>query len=103
QTFTPPAPPPNAPDDHTDANAVSRFLAQATFGPSQAEIAAVQVMGYEAWIDDQFTNKPTSHHLPYVQANLTSDPNNPYPSSLTFNSWWQKSVTAPDQLRQRVA
>ena len=26
-----------------------------------------------------------------------------YPGTLTFNTWWQQSVTAPDQLRQRVA
>jgi hypothetical protein len=41
--------------------------------------------------------------LPVVQANASADPTTPYPSSLTFNTWWQQSVTAPDQLRQRVA
>ncbi len=36
-------------------------------------------------------------------ANKSADPATPYPSSLTFNTWWQHSVSAPDQLRQRVA
>jgi len=106
--FTPPpylAPWPGCPgcvDDHASTNAASRFLIQATFGPSQADIDLVRSIGYEAWIDAQFTNGVT-HHLPYVLANASSDPTTPYPSSLTFNSWWQQSITAPDQLRQRVA
>ncbi len=102
QTFSPPPDPPAWTDDHANANAAARFLMQATFGPSQSDIAAVQAMGYEAWIDDQFA-RPVSHHLPFVLANLSSDPTAPYPRNLTFNSWWQQSVTAPDQLRQRVA
>src|SRR5262249_18855577 len=35
--------------------------------------------------------------------NQSSDPTKPYPSLLTFNTWWQQSCTAPDQLRQRIA
>jgi hypothetical protein len=54
RTFTPPPPPPTWTDDHTSANAAARFLIQATYGPSPAEIANVQSMGYEAWINDQF-------------------------------------------------
>ncbi len=101
-TFTPPPPAPIPPDDHAGANAAARFLIQAAFGPSPADIAAVQAMGYEAWIDDQLA-KPASHHLPHVLAHPYFDPATPYPSTLTFNSWWEQSITAPDQLRQRVA
>ena len=36
-------------------------------------------------------------------ANPNSDPTDPYQSPLWFNTWWQQSITAPDQLRQRVA
>ena len=101
-SFTPPPPPPAWNDDHADPNAASRFLIQSTFGPSPDEIAAVQTLGYEAWIEDQF-NRPPSYHLPYVLANVSYNPTTPYPNSLTYNSWWQQSVSAPDQLRQRVA
>ena len=102
QTFTPPPAPFIWADDHTTTNAAARFLIQATFGPSQADIAAVQSVGYDAWLNSQFATPP-SYHLAKVLANVSSDPSNPYPGTLMFNTWWQQSVTAPDQLRQRVA
>ena len=102
QSFSPPPAPQAWTDDHaTDAGA-SRFLAQATFGPAPAEIARVQALGYSAWIDDQFS-RPVSHHLPYVLANPSPFLSPLYPDTLAFNSWWQQSIAAPDQLRQRVA
>lgn len=102
QTFTPPPAPPAWTDDHANANAAARFLTQATFGPSSSDIAAVQSLGYSGWISNQFS-LPASHHLPYVLTNIYADPTDPYPSMLTFNGWWRQSITAPDQLRQRVA
>lgn len=102
QTFIPPPAPPSWTDDHTDPNAAARFLTQASFGPTANDIATVQALGYDGWINNQFSF-PASHHLPLVFANVSSDPTKPYPSSLTFNAWWQQSLTAPDQLRQRVA
>jgi uncharacterized protein (DUF1800 family) len=102
QTFTPPPPPPAWTEDHTSSNAAARFLVQATFGPTANDIAAVQALGYDGWISNQFSLPPT-YHLPYVLANVAADPTTPYPSALTFNAWWLQSVTAPDQLRQRVA
>src|SRR6185436_4318353 len=100
--FAAPPAPPVWTDDHTSSNAAVRFLSQATFGASLAEIAAVQSMGYEAWIDNQFT-LPATFHLPLVLTTTNSDPTSPYFGNQTFNTWWRQSVTAPDQLRQRVA
>ncbi|MDB6068549.1 MAG: hypothetical protein JWR26_4757 [Pedosphaera sp.] len=102
QTFTPPPAPPTWTDDHSTQNGAARFLLQSTFGPSPNDIATVQSLGYDAWITDQFS-KSVTYHLPNVLANPSADPTDPYPSSLTFNTWWQRSITAPDQLRQRVA
>lgn len=102
QAFTPPPSPPAWTDDHADPNAAARFLVQTTFGPTANDIANVQALGYGAWIDSQFS-LPPSHHLPLVLSNISADPTKPYPSSLTFNAWWQQSITAPDQLRQRIA
>jgi len=102
QTFTPPPPPPAWTDDSADPNAAARFLAQATFGASSNDIAAVQSLGYAGWIANQFTLPPT-HALPNVLANPYSDPTDLYQSPLWFSTWWMNSVTAPDQLRQRVA
>ncbi len=104
QTFTPPPAAPNWTDDHTDPNAAARFLIQSTFGPSPDDIAAVQALGYAGWIDAQFAT-PATHHYDYVFAsrNTTNGGNPTYSTSLEINSWWKNSVTAPDQLRQRVA
>ena len=102
QIFTPPPAPPAWTDDSADPNAAARFLAQATFGANSNDIAAVQSLGYAGWIANQFSI-PVTHALPNVLANPYSDPTDLYQSPLWFNTWWQNSITAPDQLRQRVA
>ena len=102
QTFSPPPAPPAWTDDSATTNGAVRFLTQATFGASPGDIAAVQSLGYAAWISNQLS-LPVTHHLPIVMANMNPDPTQPFSSSLAFNAWWQQSVTAPDQLRQRVA
>ena len=102
QEFTPPPSPPAWTDDHANANAAARFLIQSTFGPNSNDIASVQSLGYSGWISNQFA-LPAIHHLPYVMTNLYADPTDLYPSQSTFNAWWLRSITAPDQLRQRVA
>jgi hypothetical protein len=101
-SFTPPPPPPAWVKDHSSSNAAARFLQQATFGASPAEIKTVRAYGYEGWINRQFRLRP-SGHLTNVFATASSDPNAAYSGSQTFNTWWKHSVTAPDQLRQRVA
>ncbi len=102
---TPPMPQPDPGYDpasaSTDAGA-ARFLNQATFGASPADIAAVKALGFDGWLTSQFA-QPATHLLPEVLAKITADPTNLYPSTLTFNAWWRRAVTAPDQLRQRVA
>jgi len=102
QTFTPPPAPPAWTDDSANPNAAVRFLNQATFGATSNDIALVQSLGYAGWIANQFS-LPVTHALPNVLANPYSDPTDLYQSPLWFNTWWQNSITAPDQLRQRVA
>ncbi|HTA30654.1 MAG TPA: DUF1800 family protein, partial [Candidatus Cybelea sp.] len=102
QTFTPPPAPPTWTDDSANAAAAVRFLTQATFGASSNDVSAVQANGYKNWIASQFALS-VSHSLTNVWANANADPSDPYPSQVWFNSWWQQSITAPDQLRQRVA
>jgi uncharacterized protein (DUF1800 family) len=114
QTFAAPATPPAAPADHTNTNAAARFLTQSTFGVHGADIDAdgtpdsieqVQTAGsYEAWLDTQIALPPTlSYPYVFTNRNLTSPDNSTYDGSLMFRSWWKNSITAPDQLRQRVA
>lgn len=101
-TFTPPPAPPAWVPDHANSNSVARFLQQATFGANAAEMKAVKSSGYEKWIEKQFKLR-ISGHLTNVLRNANPDPSDAFPGELTFNTWWKHSVTAPDQLRQRVA
>ena len=101
-SFTPPAPPTAWTDDHASASAAARFLIQATFGPSPSDVTAVQSLSYSGWISNQFS-LPASHHLSLILSNVSTDPTLPYPGNMVFNDWWQLSMMAPDQLRQRIA
>ncbi|MDA0578592.1 MAG: DUF1800 family protein, partial [Verrucomicrobia bacterium] len=102
QTFSPPPPPPALPGGLPTAQEAARFLAQATFGPTSNAIAEVQASGYAAWLDQQF-DLPPSQHLPLVDAFYAANTNADATANTTFNAWWERAVTAPDQLRQRVA
>ena len=60
-TNTPAAPASPAADPAPPPAAASRFLTQATFGPTSAEITRLSTMTYAGWIDEQFA-KPQSLH-----------------------------------------
>lgn len=124
----PPADSPYIPDPYTgvatDADTV-RFLEQASWGPTTAEVARVKAMGFRAYLNEQFaapvanpakgSNYPD---LPFVQDDQatacptsTGDPNYSqavcnrdnftlYPIQRTFYS---NALYGQDQLRQRVA
>lgn len=103
RNFTPPPAPPSFADDHATDNGAARFLTQATFGANPADIAALKAMAsYEAWIDDQFT-KAATHHLPEVLKREIADVFGPFDVRVEFNTWWRTSMTAQDQLRQKIA
>ena len=72
--------------------AARRFLEQAAFGPSPSDALAVQTTGMSAWINAQFSMPQVSTY-----ANITQ-PFNGLPERFMTDA-----VTAPDQLRQRVA
>ena len=70
----------------------ARFLEQATFGPSPADLALVQQVGIDAWLQQQFALPASAIPVPA---------NN---SSQDLQQWILHHYTvAPDQLRQRVA
>ncbi|SKA80301.1 PA14 domain-containing protein [Prosthecobacter debontii] len=105
----------------------ARFLKQATFGPSEADIARVKQLGFSKWIDEQLALPPSSHlthldrmalfegaqeellelskaagtlGLPGAVMPMT---NTPLDTEDRLYTWWTLAVTTPDQLRQRVA
>ncbi|MFZ9932844.1 MAG: DUF1800 family protein [Chthoniobacterales bacterium] len=104
---------------------VARFLTQATFGPTEADIDALVtrietqhggdgIAGYSAWIDEQFALDQTKLE-DYTRAadaqewvlrgtdpiNYTTATGNPGNQNRR-RAWWAVSVGAQDQLRQRV-
>jgi len=97
-----PVPDPGFTDDSaTDAGA-ARFLNQATFGAAPADMAAVESEGYSAWISNQMS-LPATHTLPIVNWYASQADANVYQSAYFQDAWWNVSINAPDQLRQRVA
>jgi uncharacterized protein (DUF1800 family) len=78
-----------------------RFLNQATFGTTWADIAAVQSLGYRGWIEEQI-NAPISGFTSYVDATVAGTGETLAQSHLQ-EAWVQNATQGPDQLRQRVA
>lgn len=103
-TTPPPAgttpPPPVRDIPATDAEA-ARFLAQATFGPTRADITKLRQIGYRAWIDEQLD--PARAPVTLVTPHILSIPVAELNYAERRNYWLWKSVTAPDQLRMRMA
>ena len=93
-----PPPPPARP---TSAEA-SRLLTQASFGPTDADIASVVSAGIGGWIDQQTAAAlPTQSNRAYVEARLAAL--GTVSASQFYETWWKQAATDPGQLRQRVA
>jgi hypothetical protein len=96
------------PVDRRDA---ARFLAQATFGPTDADIAHLSQVGYTAWLNEQYAASPSSFatYLNWVGVTLAENTG----SSHLREAWFLGALGGPDpannlvihsdQLRQRVA
>ena len=90
----------------TDADA-ARFLLQAQFSATDAEIAAVRRQGYAAWLAAQYgqsvatTGVQWLNRQGYNQANAaTQFYNVSYPADFML---WAQLFTAPDAVRKRMA
>lgn len=85
----------------------SRFLTQATFGPTDTDVTRVSQIGYRAWIEEQFA-RPRVYHGTYwdtenavIKAASGGD-RTAFGDQVT-NSFWKQALAGNDQLRQRVA
>jgi uncharacterized protein (DUF1800 family) len=96
---------PGAPslDRPASQEAASRFLAQATFGATEAEIARVERLGYTGWINDQFRKYPNPHLNHFAaRSSLLGEAQQPS-ANWVYESFWKQAVTGEDALRQRMA
>jgi uncharacterized protein (DUF1800 family) len=102
----------NAPSSDADA---SRFLAQATFGPTPTDITHLRTVGYEGWLSEQFA-ATASTQTQYMDWWATTYPNDYLSDDVRLEIWAINSTGTPDpsrsgypgnartdQLRQRVA
>jgi uncharacterized protein (DUF1800 family) len=100
-TTTGAAPPPVVGEKPATRNEAARFLAQATFGPTDDDITLLMRVGYSAWIDEQF-NKPSgeSHLAFFSQVLNQGGQGNDKEVVATF---WKQALKGDDQLRLRMA
>ncbi len=81
-----------------------RFLTQATFGPTEADISRVSDIGYAAWIDEQLALPATSHRSHFETRDAQIKAANASQSAGTdqvLETFWKQAIGGPDQLRQR--
>ena len=86
----------------TDAQ-VARFLAQAGFAATAADIAAVHVSGYGGWLDQQFAAPLSQPHFDWMVDNGYAEFAHRFDFAGVDPSQWRKLIGSPDGLRQRVA
>jgi uncharacterized protein (DUF1800 family) len=78
----------------------ARLLDQASFGPTLTDIQHAESVGLQGYLNEQFAAAAT------LEPDIAATP----PALCATNTtpcqqaeWWQGALTAPDQLRQRVA
>jgi uncharacterized protein (DUF1800 family) len=97
-----------------DIEIASRLASRTTFGSDLATIEQITAAGGSAWLNEQFA-LPASSHDAVVQMLLEREAAGDFDALREGNdgvaiaalfgraAWWHTTITAPDQLRQRVA
>lgn len=93
--------PPAADTKPSEAQA-ARFLAQAGFAASTAEIAQVQSQGYAGWLDAQFALPRGQGHVDWMLAKGYGAEVYKTGFAGVDATIWRKLIGAPDVLRQRM-
>ncbi len=104
---TPPRAPIRGPERITSFDA-ARFLTQATFGPTDADIQAVLAQGTSGWLAANMAKPATSHRAHWEAADAALKAANPTNPTITagqdpvWESFWKQALTGEDQVRQRM-
>ena len=95
----------------------ARFLEQATFGATDADVHHLSLIGFQPWLNEQFAMQPHPTEPDVEMSVIINNPpcasgdvkcnaalfvQNNSDEDLVQSTFWQQSLTAPDQLRQRV-
>lgn len=79
-----------------------RFLNHATFGPTEADVAHLNTVGYTAWLDEQFAMAPETTYRSFMEQRDAEEPGNPNRADQVVEGFYTRALTDPSQLRQRV-
>ncbi len=95
------------PQDRSEA---ARFLNQATFGPDEDNLQNLMAVGYEAWIDQQFANRPSLTYRAFMtQRDAEIKADNPGNSTAkagpaqVLEAFYTRALDNQVQLRSRLA
>jgi uncharacterized protein (DUF1800 family) len=95
----------------------ARFLDQATFGATDGDIRNLSMIGYQAWLNQQFNIPETPEEPPVETALIVSNPpcasgdvtcnaalfqQNSANENLVQAQFWQQALSGNDELRERV-
>ncbi|WP_431265923.1 DUF1800 domain-containing protein [Roseateles chitinivorans] len=80
----------------------ARFLGQAGFAASAADLASVKEGGFSRWLDQQFDAPRTKSHYDWLVDKGRGGEANRYSLDGVDATLWRKLISSPDQLRQRV-
>ena len=98
-----PSPPAPATPTHITATEAARFLQQAQFSASDADIAAVQAQGYAGWLDAQMSRGTSTTGWDWLMGQGYNQFSIRYNNSYADHMIWNQLLTAPDPVRKRVA
>ena len=99
---------PAAAANNARALEASRFLQQATFGPTVGELGRLQTLSYTNWLDDQMSMPAKPDFVNYIQSKYDQGPDfrpplgSKYTPETLENAFWLSAAASPDQLRKRV-
>ena len=94
--------------DYADYGPISafdaaRFLQQAQFSSTEAEIAAVQAKGYARWLDEQMSAPSHTSGWDWLVANGYWEQSIRYNGSYADHMMWNQLIAARDAVHKRVA
>lgn len=87
-------------DTQSDA---ARILTQGAFGPTPADIVALEGASYSDWFRDQLGQSPTYHIETVLSQIAAAEAIGEDVYNLPSNQFWRAAVEEDDQLRQRMA
>jgi uncharacterized protein (DUF1800 family) len=106
-----PTPTPTPVPTLVEMQAASKLASQSTFGLIYSDVETVAQMGHEAWLDEQIAITPT-YHKPVVDDLMLMldrgelpEVDDEFEHLIRFRryAWWNRTMTAPDVFRQRIA